>query len=262
MKLKNALLIIDAQNDFVKSNGALPVQGAEQDMSRGANFIRLHSGNLSSICLTLDSHYPIHIAHPCYWRDKDGKNPAPFTSISSDDVKNGTWTPNFYPKEAIWYLSELEKKGKTNLIWPTHCLIGSDGAAVYKEIHDAVMYWNEESGKYPQFWTKGSCPMTENFSVLKAEVSFPNIPQTDFNMTWIKILESHDFVYIMGEAKSHCVKETCNDIITYAPELAKKVVIVEDCMSNIGPNDDDFWNVKAKNAGFRFINSTDNLITY
>ena len=33
------------------------------------------------------------IAHPQFWTDKAGSCPPPFTTISCEDVKNGTWLP-------------------------------------------------------------------------------------------------------------------------------------------------------------------------
>lgn len=33
------------------------------------------------------------IAHPQFWTDKAGSRPSPFTTITCEDVKNGTWLP-------------------------------------------------------------------------------------------------------------------------------------------------------------------------
>ena len=86
--MKTHLLIIDAQNDFCDKNGALYVNGAEDDMQRLASFIIKHKNEINGITLTFDLHKRFHIASPVFWVDEKGKNPAPFTIISKDDVLN------------------------------------------------------------------------------------------------------------------------------------------------------------------------------
>jgi nicotinamidase/pyrazinamidase len=106
------LLVIDPQNDFCdieetelpvdpKSvaagkpvplfRPALPVAGADADMKRLAAFIDRVGKRLYDIHVTLDSHNPVDIAHPSWWRNENGDAPAPFTLITASDVKNGVW---------------------------------------------------------------------------------------------------------------------------------------------------------------------------
>ena len=86
------LLIIDPQNDFCSSDGALYVQGAEQDMQRLADFIDTYRSKLSGITVTLDSHKSFHIASPAFWIDsKTGTHPEVFTIIKKQDVLSGRY---------------------------------------------------------------------------------------------------------------------------------------------------------------------------
>lgn len=49
--------------------------------------------NIDSIIITLDTHFPGHIAQSCFWEDQGGRNPAAFSIISHSDVLEGKWRP-------------------------------------------------------------------------------------------------------------------------------------------------------------------------
>ena len=89
------LLIIDPQVDFMDLPGApLPVPGATRDMARLAAFIDRCGWRLAGIHVTLDSHHPLHIAHPLMWVDRQGAAPVPYTAILAGDVAAGVWRPS------------------------------------------------------------------------------------------------------------------------------------------------------------------------
>ena len=90
-----AMLLVDMQVDFVHPNGALYVPGAVQDSKRIVEWIYHHVGDITEIYASLDSHYPIQIFSPTWWRDEEGKHPYPYTIIKSEDLENGTWQPNY-----------------------------------------------------------------------------------------------------------------------------------------------------------------------
>ena len=77
----------------------------------------------------------------------------------------------------------------------------------------------------------------------------------------IQVLNEYDEVFLVGEAADFCVANSLKDIVTYAPELAKKIIVLEDCMSWIILNNPSAIKIyeDAKNAGVRFAKSTDNL---
>ena len=257
MRNQNALLIIDAQYDFCHPNGALFVPGAEKDMDRLSKLIQDSAEKIDHICVTLDSHPVNDVSHPSFWQDKEGNFPAPFTQIMSQDVKDGKWSPRFYPEKTIKYLEDLEIDGKfPHLIWPEHCLIGSKGNALDDKLMDALVNWTRR-GKYYQAVTKGTYPLTEHFGIFMAQIPVADRPETQLNQALIKTLENFQNVFVAGEAKSHCVATSIKQALDYAPGLANKMVIIEDCMSdvpNMGHLADSIYQ-EARNKGIRFIDS-------
>lgn len=258
---KNALLIIDPQNDFCNpgtqtgsQQGSLYVPGAEEDMDKLSQFVLNNIQNIDNISVTLDSHHFNDIAHPSFWVDKDGNHPVPMTNISSDDVKNGKWTPRFDPQRCLKYLEDLEAQGEfPHTIWPTHCVIGSEGHAIYKPISDALQEWARNHW-IVQTFTKGTYPFTEHFGAFAAQIPDPNRPETQFNHRIVKSLEEYQNVYFAGEAKTHCVASTLKQALDEVPQLAQKLVILEDCMSPVPGFEDMVKPIydRARSEGIRF----------
>ena len=230
---KNALLIIDPQNDFCDPKGSLYVPGAEQDMQRLAEWILKNKKHIDFIAITLDSHQPNDISHPLFWKDKEGFFPEPFTAISSQDVENGKWTPRFEPERCLTYLKELEAQGEyPHVIWPLHCLEGSEGAAIFPPLFEAMVQW-AETGKFYHTVQKGKYPFSEHFGAFRANIPDPNVPETQLNTELLKDLAGYENIYLAGEAKSHCVANSLKQVLDEAPDLAKRFVVIEDAMSNV-----------------------------
>ena len=259
MNNQNAILIIDAQYDFCNPNGALFVKGADADMKRLAAWIKNNKTKIDHISVTMDNHPVNDISHPSFWQDKDGGLPNPYTAITSKDIYGGVWAPRFFPKEAIAYVEELEKQGEFgHFIWPNHCLIGSRGAAIDDLLMSALVDWTLD-GKFYQVVAKGTYPLTEHFGIFRANVPVANRPETQLNQALIDTLEKYQNVYLAGEAKSHCVANSLKQAIEEAPGLAKKFVILEDCMSDVTGLEHLGAPIyaQAQSIGVRFAKSTD-----
>jgi len=257
---KVALFIIDPQNDFCLPTGALYVKNAEHDMDRLSNFIDKNVNKIDYIAITQDSHHVIDISHPNFWMDKDGKNPNPFTIITSKDIENGIWSPRFFPQEAVKYINQLESQNEfPHCIWPEHCIIGSEGAAIYGQLMDSIIKWSKK-GKFYGVFTKGTYPLTEHFGALRANVEITGRPETQLNQDLIKILEKYDEIYISGEAKSHCVCSTLRQVMDLDfTDLAKKIIILDDCMSPVPGFEtiaDPIYE-RARKMDIKFVKSTD-----
>lgn len=238
MNTKVHLLVIDPQNDFCDIPGAaLPVPGANADMKRLANFIGRTGEKLYDIHVTLDSHNPVDIAHPSWWRNAAGENPAPFTAISEADVKNGIWAARnpLAQSYSNQYVEALEANGRYQLfIWPEHCLIGSWGHNVHSDVFQALSAWGRKKLETVDFVTKGSNPKTEHYSAVQAEVPDPADASTTLNSSLISTLQEADVVVIAGEALSHCVASTVRDIANnFGEENIKKLVLLTDCTSSV-----------------------------
>lgn len=279
--LKVDLLVIDPQNDFCDIPGAaLPVPGAAADMTRLAAFISNVGFKLNDIHVTMDSHHPIDIAHPTWFRRaKDelvngivqhaGSHPAPFTVIlpAHMDPANPTWVGNSpaLTKRTIDYVNALYAKGRYPLVvWPEHCLIGTWGHNVFEPVSLALREWERTNFGVVDYVTKGSNVFTEHYSAVAAEIPDPDDPSTMLNSTLINLLANCDQVVIAGEALSHCVANTVRDIAAqFGDDNVKKLVLLEDCMSNVTTfeklGSDFIRDMKAK--GMQLAKSTEFMQT-
>lgn len=262
MRTKNALLIIDAQNDFCHPNGTLFVPGAVEDIARLNQFIMRNRLEIDYICATLDVH-PVHdIAHPSFWSDANGNTPNPFTLITCAEVKSGKWIPNFDADKTIKYLEKLESQGEfPHFIWPFHCLAGTEGAALEKSLAETLVNWTKTGRNY-EVEIKGTYPFSEHFGIFVAQIPDDEHPETQLNQTLLDKLNQYQCIYLAGQAKSHCVATSLKQMMIYKPELAKKVVILEDCMSdvpNLGHLGQPIYQ-EALQKGIRFATSTEEII--
>ena len=138
------------------------------------------------------------------------------------------------------YCQELQKAGKYQLyLWPPHCLLGSDGHALVGILHEARMFHSLLRGAQSWVEVKGGNPLTENYSVLRPEVlsRHDGAPLAQRNTQFLETLLSADAVIIAGQAASHCVKSSIDDLLDEIaatdPALARKVYIMTDCMSAV-----------------------------
>ena len=231
------LVVIDPQNDFCNPNGSLYVPGAENDMKRLAGMVGRLKDKVADIHVTLDSHRRVDISHPLWWKDSSGKRPDPFTIITAEDMKNGAWTtnkPGMFARTKA-YLEALESGGRyPHVIWPEHCLIGDEGHNIVPDLSGAIHEWEEQFAQ-ADFITKGSNPWTEHFSGVKAEVPDPEDPSTQVNTGLIQTLEDADVILLAGEALSHCLLSTVEDIVNEFsdPSYVAKMVLLQDACSVI-----------------------------
>lgn len=247
------LLIIDPQNDFCdlpasylplnplntdqRLKPQLPVAGAHADMHRLAHFIRRGKEVITDITITLDSHHHVGIERPAMWRQKDGSPVAPFTQLSSEDVRSGKFVlRNQQATHAVLaYLDQLEAAGRyQHMIWPTHCEIGTWGHNIHADVLAACNVWEQHHGCPTAKIVKGDNPYTEHYSALIAEVPNANDPRTQLNQALLDSLTRADVLLVAGEAGSHCVKATMEHYAQHAtPGQMKQVVLLTDCMSPI-----------------------------
>jgi nicotinamidase-related amidase len=193
------------------------------------------------------------------WNDDQGQPLQPFDCLTGDltimrmgqAVGKATPSPlaasvvaggnlGWLRQQAAYYSRELEKGGKYPLLmWPEHCILGSDGHALVGIVHEARMFHSYVRGTQSHAEVKGGSPLTECYSVLGAEVltRFDGEPLAQKNVRFIRTLLDADYVIIAGQAASHCVKSSISDLLSEIlakdPALARKVYVVEDCMSAV-----------------------------
>ncbi len=231
--------LIDMQIDFVfpAPIGRLPVPNALEDARRTVEWLYQNTPSITHIAASLDTHSPFHIFYPSWWKNTSGGHPAPFTVISASDVRQGLWIPITEPDWSLYYVEQLERVGKKQLmIWPFHCMEGTTGHALVPALSEAIMYHSGARMAQPTYLTKGTIAQTEFYSVLEPEVKYPQHPEGVVNTRFQEIIAEFDLVYIAGEARSHCVLETMNSVLrNFAdrPEVVKKLRFLDDCTSSI-----------------------------
>lgn len=233
---KNAFVGIDLQKDFTSPKGALFVKGADEDVKRIAQMILRDIDEIDHIALTLDSHRVVDISHPAWWNKADGTPVDPFTPISLADIDSGKYYSTKDPKWSREYVATLERQEKFgHYIWVEHCIIGSEGHAIDPVVLEAVHAWERKRGGIhgAEYVTKGTNAFTEHFGAFQAQVPVSSDPNTQANLSLLKKLEEYENVYLCGEARNFCVVNSLIQILDLAPQLAKKLVVVEDTMSDV-----------------------------
>ena len=256
------LLLIDVQKDFCLPEGALYVggrsgTGAVDDTRRLVEWMYRNLAAITRITATLDTHLAFQIFFPSFWVDREGRELMAHRVIRADEVRAGDVRPS--PAVAAWlargdegwlaaevlhYCEALERSGRYQLyLWPPHCLVGGDGHALVGAVQEARLFQAYARGA--QSWTeqKGSNPLTENYSVLRPEVlrRHDHKPLGERNTALVKSLLSAGALVVAGQASSHCVKSTLEDLLEEIrardPRLAARVYLLVDCMSPVAVPD-------------------------
>ena len=293
------LLLIDVQKDFCFPEGTLFVAGrsgtaAVDDSRRIAELIYRNLGAITDITTTMDTHLAYQIFFPSFWLDKGDQPLSAHRTVTSDQITSGEVRPNpaiakwlcngnysWLCKQVLHYTKELERAGKYQLyLWPPHCLLGSDGHALAGVVHEARLFHSFARVAQSNVEVKGGNPLTENYSVLRPEVlsRFDGAALAQRNTQFVQTLLAGDAVVIAGQAASHCVKSTIDDLLgeiaAKDPALAKKVYLMTDCMSAVTVPDGkgglaaDFTAQadgalqKFADAGMNLVRSTDPITSW
>jgi nicotinamidase-related amidase len=284
-KERTCLLLIDVQNTFCIPGFELFVggksgTGAVEDNKRLCEFIYRNLGSISAIAPTLDTHTAMQIFHPIFWINDEGIHPTPAaTNITPKDIEQGVWKVNpavahslnltyeTLQKHALHYVNQLSQHGKYPLtVWFYHSMLGGIGHALVSAVEEAVFFHCIARDSQTQFEIKGNNPLTENYSVLRPEVldTFEGNQLAQKNTQLIQQLLNYDRVIIAGQAKSHCVAWTIDDLLTEIqqidPSLAKKIYILEDCTTPVVVPGVVDYTEQADSAFERFANAGMNLI--
>jgi len=247
---------IDYQFDFMDF-GALGVPGAIGDVERFTRWIYFNINKITEIDVSIDTHIPQQIFHPCWWIDENGNNPAPFTVITLADLDSGKWKPCIAPIESREYVQNLEKLGRVLVIWPYHCLKGTVGCALDTQFANMLLFHSVARNSIGIKMVKGENPYSEMYGIIKPEYDKKNY----INLAFLNKIEEYQKVVIAGEAASHCVLRSVEQILEHfanKPEVTKKIFILEDCMSYIPgfENTKDRYIDLKKQYGINLVNST------
>ncbi len=250
------LLAVDVQNTFCIPGFELFVAGrsgtgAVDDNRRLCEFVYRNLGTITQIFPSLDTHHAMQVFHAIWLVDGHGNHPAPYTLVSAEDVAAGRWRVNTAVAEAlgididyderhlVHYTRRLAEGGKYDLtIWPYHAMLGGIGHALVSAVEEAFFFHGIARHSQPGFQVKGDNPLTEHYSMLGPEVT--EGPDGDRlggkNTALIEKLLTFDAVIVAGQAKSHCMAWTIDDLLadeSAGERLAERTYLLEDCTSPV-----------------------------
>lgn len=272
---------IDVQVGFAIPGASLFVPGAPDDTARTVRWLYANAARLTRLYFSLDTHAVFQIFHPSWWRDAAGNPPAPLTVITPEDVRAGRWIPRFSPDESRAYVDALAARGKYVLtIWPFHTLLGGTSHALVPAVMEAALFHATLRDEAPVIVSKGTHPLTESYSVMSPEVTeVADRSVGEFDAALFDALFAHDHVYVYGQAKSHCVLSTLEDLVAHAervdPALVRRLAVLVDATSPVPappldplPPELDFPRVaeaafeRLARRGVRLVRTTDPLPTH
>ena len=256
-QVKIAFVAIDVQIAFCIPGGELFVGGysgldAVADNHRLCSFLYRNIGRITHISATLDTHQALQIFHGIFFVNDQDQHPQPYSLITYEDIITGRWKfnplvaeslhmdPAYVQQHLLHYTRSLKVSGKYDLtIWPYHVMLGGIGHAFVPAFEEAVFFHTIARDSQPDFVTKGQHPLTEHYSVIGPEVMDgpDGEPLATRNAKFIKMVEDYDIVIMTGQAKSHCLSWTVDDLLmdiqSSDPALAHKVYLLEDTTSPI-----------------------------
>ncbi len=256
-RFRICLVAVDVQNTFCIPGYELYVGGrsgtaAVDDNRRLCEFIYRNLDVITQIALTMDTHQALQIFHSIFLVNEKGEHPGPFTLISAEDIQKGRWRfnpavakslqiePSYGQLHLEHYTKTLKQSGKYDLtIWPYHAMLGGIGHALVSAVEEAIFFHSIARYSQPNFQIKGNNPLTEHYSILGPEMleGPDGKPIAQKNDAFVQELLEFDAVIIAGQAKSHCVAWTIDDLLEEVrardERLAKRVYLLEDCTSPV-----------------------------
>ncbi len=278
---RTCLVAVDCQNTFCTPGFELFVagrsgQGAVDDSRRLCEFVYRNLGELTRIVPTLDTHQAYQIFHAAFLVDDEGNHPQPYTLITVDDVASGRYRTvgGDYDAHLLHYVRELERGGKYQLtVWPYHAMLGGIGHALVSALEEAIFFHAIARRSQPSFRVKGRHPLTEHYSMLRPEVTTgpggEELEGLEEQAPLLAELRDFDAVVVAGQAKSHCVAWTIDDLLADFGSLAHKVYLLEDCTSPVVvPGVADYTDeadaafARFAAAGMHVVRSTEPMSTW
>lgn len=202
---KSALIIVDVQNDFIPG-GALAVKEGNQVVP----IINSLQGKFQTVIATQDFH-PAN--HGSFAANHPGKNPGEF----------------------------IELNGLNQILWPVHCVQGSNGAEFHQYLNLA---------DWTAIFQKGMNPDVDSYSGF-----FDNARRGDTGLGDFLKEKGIKTVYISGLALDYCVKFTALDSVS----LGFETWLIADATRavNLNPTDGESAIEEMKSAGVKIITSND-----
>ena len=202
--MMDALLVVDLQNDFMPG-GALGVEGGDTIIP----LVNMLMPKFSLVVASQDWHPPGHVS----FAETHGKNPG----------------------------EEIDINGVKQILWPTHCVEHTHGAALIQTLNkDRIhKYFHKGTDKnidsYSAFFDNGHIKETGLDAYLREK-----------NVTRL---------LIVGLTTEYCVKYTALDAL----ELGYEVAVIKDACRpvNLHPHDEKKALEEMTQAGAKILTSAD-----
>jgi nicotinamidase-related amidase len=291
-RFRVGLLAVDVQNTFCVPGFELFVAGrsgtgAVDDNRRLCEFVYRNLGSITQILPSLDTHHAMQVFHGIWLVDEHGEHPPPYSLVTAEDVERGRWRvdeavaealgidPGYAARHLAHYTRQLAAGGKYDLtIWPYHAMLGGIGHALVSAVEEAVFFHGIARTSPPAFQVKGSNPLTEHYSMIGPEVL--EGPDGDAigtrNSELMDTLLGFDVVIVAGQAKSHCLAWTIDDLLAdddvREHSLAERTYLLEDCTSPVVVPGVDYTDQadaafeRYSAAGMHVVRSTDPIETW
>ena len=202
-----ALLVVDLQPDFMPG-GPLPVQEGDRLVEPVKSLVL--SGRFSLIAATQDWHPREHIS---FARNHEGKRPF--------DV--------------------IDLYGRPQILWPDHCLQGSAGAALHR---------NLPLNRIAAIIRKGMDPACDSYSAFRNNWDARGQRVRTGLAGYLRERGVSD-IYICGLARDYCVKWSAED----AADAAFRVWILWDLTRPVDSSSDKMLRRDFAERGVRIIDS-------
>jgi nicotinamidase-related amidase len=212
------LLLIDVENTFCIPGFELFVNGSVANNCNLIPWMYQHCGLIDTIFASQDAHPLFHIGHESFWTDLVGDHPAVGTEISFEDISSGRWGPD--PNLAVPMIAP-----SPGTVWPYHAM--GIGQAMVSSVEEACI-WQQAARISPMVtWRKGEDFFFEEYSVLGGN-----------NEVRCQQLADLDVLVVAGQAKSHCVRWTLQDLVDYEvergmTERVSRIYVLQDCTSSV-----------------------------
>lgn len=247
-------------------SGRLSVPGAILDTMRGIEFDIRNMQYISAHALSIDTHgiepsvfdtaryvarydYTFPVNNPddpdeVPYTVRRGEHPRDYTAVTAEMIwhkeknANGLWWPVLDQDENFDYGQKLkEKRGTPIVTWPRHCTRFTPGQSIDQAVWACIVLHALLRRIEPLIFMKGLTRKSEYYGILGPEVIIAGDTNAQMNLPGLQLYTQFDIIIIDGQAGSHCVLRTVQQLFEYimekAPDQISKLIVVKDGVSCI-----------------------------
>lgn len=114
------------------------------------------------------------------------------------------------------------------MVWPVHCVTGTWGHNIHTGVAEALNPWEMKAQMQAEKVLKGMNLFTEQYSAIRTEVPDAADPRTQTHTALVaRIAAARGWIFVAGEALSHCVSATLSDLYELLPpQQLEKIVLL------------------------------------